>query len=125
EQYITSLQRVLELGVDGLKFHPLHVVKGTQLANEWRRGEYQPLTMDEYVSDVVELINLTPAEVIFHRLTGTASSDVLLAPDWCSKKWQVLNAITAALAKQVRGVDLSRSKSSFLPVSDDLAFCHG
>ena len=96
EHHIKSHERVLELGVDGLKFHPLHVVKGTQLANEWRRGEYQPMTMSNYVSDVVELINQTPADVIFHRLTGTASSDVLLAPEWCSKKWQVLNAITAA-----------------------------
>jgi len=34
---LTTLDRVLELGVDGLKLHPLHVVKGTQLANEWRR----------------------------------------------------------------------------------------
>ena len=100
--HITSLEQVLELGVDGLKFHPLHVVKGTQLANEWRRGEYQPLTMDEYVLDVVELIKHTPEDVIFHRLTGTASTDVLLAPEWCSKKWQVLNAITAALAETIK-----------------------
>ncbi len=112
EHHITSLQRVLELGVDGLKFHPLHVVKGTQLANEWRRGEYQPLTMDEYVSDVVELINRTPDEIIFHRLTGTASPDVLLAPLWCSKKWQVLNAITARLAKQVESVDTYENQNA-------------
>jgi len=51
EHHLSSLQRVLELGVEGLKFHPLHVVKGTQLANEWRRGEYQPLTMKDYISD--------------------------------------------------------------------------
>ncbi len=107
EQHITSHQRVLDLGVDGLKFHPLHVVKGTQLANEWRRGEYQPMTMDDYVSDVVELINRTPDDVIFHRLTGTAATNVLLAPEWCSKKWQVLNSITAALAEQVRQVEVS------------------
>ena len=62
EHHITSLERVLDLGVDGLKFHPLHVVKGTQLANEWRRGEYQPLTMADYVADVVELINRTPCK---------------------------------------------------------------
>ncbi|MBE9563697.1 MAG: TIGR01212 family radical SAM protein [Proteobacteria bacterium] len=107
EQHIASHQRVLDLGVDGLKFHPLHVVKGTQLANEWRRGEYKPMTMDEYVSDVVELINRTPDDVIFHRLTGTAAENVLLAPEWCSKKWQVLNAITAALAEQAKQVALS------------------
>ncbi|MFI0459927.1 MAG: TIGR01212 family radical SAM protein, partial [Candidatus Thiodiazotropha endolucinida] len=44
-----TLQRVLELGTDGLKLHPLHVVKGTQLANAWRRGEYRPLTLEAYV----------------------------------------------------------------------------
>lgn len=117
EQHITSHQRVLDLGVDGLKFHPLHVVKGTQLANEWRRGEYQPMTMDDYVSDVVELINRTPDEVIFHRLTGTASSNILLAPEWCSKKWQVLNSITAALAEQAKCIQLP----SFLE-TDNLSF---
>ncbi len=109
KHHIHSLQRVLELGVDGLKFHPLHVVKGTQLANEWRRGEYQPMTMCEYIADVVELINLTPEDVIFHRLTGTASSNVLLAPSWCSKKWQVLNGITAALAKQARKREINEA----------------
>ena len=110
EQHIASHEKVLALGVDGLKFHPLHVVKGTQMANEWRRGEYQPMTMEQYVSDVVELIKRTPDDVIFHRLTGTASSDVLLAPEWCSKKWQVLNAITRALARQVKRIDARQSE---------------
>jgi len=108
EHHIASLNSVLELGVDGLKFHPLHVVKGTQLANEWRRGEYQPLTMDEYVADVVELINRIPDEVVIHRVTGTASSNILLAPEWCSKKWQVINGITAALSRQANMLDTGK-----------------
>ena len=58
--YNTTLRRVIELGVDGLKLHPLHVVKGTQLANEWRRGEYQPLTLGDYVEIAVNLIEYTP-----------------------------------------------------------------
>jgi uncharacterized protein len=98
--HIESLERVLMLGVDGLKLHPLHVVKGTQLANEWRRGEYEPLTLERYIADVVELVSRTPREIIFHRLTGTAPSNVLLAPAWCSKKWQVLNRITHSLAQR-------------------------
>lgn len=98
-----TLERVLELGVDGLKLHPLHVVKGTQLANEWRRGEYQPLLLDEYIDIATDLIVHTPPEVIFHRVTGTASAKILLAPDWCSQKWRVINRITAALQRHARG----------------------
>lgn len=118
QHYMTSLQHVLELGVDGLKFHPLHVVKGTALANEWRRGEYRPLSMDDYVANVVELIRQTPAGVVFHRLTGTASENILLTPSWCAKKWQVLNSITALLAKQADG-DRRHNEhcASLLPLS--------
>lgn len=93
----TTLQRVLELGVEGLKLHPLHVVRGTQLANEWRRGEYQPLTLDEYVELAVDLIRHTPPDVTFHRVTATAAPEILLAPDWCGKKWLVLNKIAEQL----------------------------
>jgi len=108
----TTLQRVLELGVEGLKLHPLHVVKGTQLANEWRRGDYQPLLLDEYVNIATDLVRRTPADVIFHRLTGTASRDILLAPDWCSQKWLVLNRITAALRQHSRSLSCSAQQVS-------------
>jgi radical SAM protein (TIGR01212 family) len=92
-----SLARVLEEGVDGLKLHPLHVVKGTQLANEWRRGEYTPLTMQEYIRTAADLIERTPPEIIYHRVTGTVAPQLLLAPDWCRYKWRVLNGIEREL----------------------------
>ena len=99
--YKTTLKKVLALGVDGLKFHPLHIVKHTLLANQYKRGEYQPITMEEYVKTVVELIKITPKKIIYHRLTGTTSKEQLLAPAWCCKKWQVLNAIERELAIEI------------------------
>lgn len=95
-----TLQRILELGTDGLKLHPLHVVKGTQLANAWRRGEYQPLTLEAYVNIAADLVELARTDVVWHRLTGTASESILLAPRWCAKKWLVLNAITNELQRR-------------------------
>ncbi|MBK1644871.1 TIGR01212 family radical SAM protein [Thiocapsa imhoffii] len=95
-----SLERVLELGVAGIKLHPLHVVRHTRLAIEWRRGEYQPLDLEDYVSICADLVEHTPPEVTFHRLTGTAPRELLLAPDWCSRKWAVLNAIEAELYRR-------------------------
>ena len=89
----TTLEKTLELGVNGLKIHPLHVVKGTKLANSWRAGEYQPLEMEQYVNLVADLVIMTPPDITFHRLTGTASTEILLTPAWCSKKWLVLNSI--------------------------------
>ena len=109
---LISLERVLELGVDGLKLHPLHVVKGTLLANQWRRGEYAPMGLQEYINIAADMVECTPPEVSYHRLTGTASKEILLAPTWCNWKWRVLNGIERELARRgtCQGRQLSTGK---------------
>lgn len=97
---MTSLQQVLSMGVDGMKLHPLHVVKGTRLANQWRRGEYEAMSQEDYVNTVVEMVAHTPADIVYHRLTGTAAENILLAPAWCARKWQILNRMTERFAQQ-------------------------
>ena len=98
QQSLDSMSQVLETQPQGIKIHPLHIVKGTQLARQWKSGDYQPLSMEEYVDIVVDMVKMSPKDMIFHRLTGTASKDILLAPAWCNKKWMVLNEITRKLS---------------------------
>jgi hypothetical protein len=98
--YHASLDTVLALGTDGLKLHPLHVVKNTALAAEWRRGEYQPLAVADYIRIAADLIARTPPDIVYHRVTGTASKDILLAPSWCSQKWNILNGIELELKRR-------------------------
>ncbi|MBM4180722.1 MAG: TIGR01212 family radical SAM protein [Betaproteobacteria bacterium] len=95
-----TLDIVLDIGTDGLKLHPLHVVKGTQLANEWRRAEYAPLSQEAYVDIAADLIERTPWDIVYHRVTGTAPAHLLLAPAWCAGKWPVVNAIVAELERR-------------------------
>ncbi|MBK8803844.1 MAG: TIGR01212 family radical SAM protein [Fibrobacteres bacterium] len=97
EHALESHRQVIEAGVDGLKIHPLHVVKGSLLAAQWRRSEYIPLSMSEYVSWTCDLVERTPPEVVFHRLTGTCEAQLLLSPLWCEKKWDVINGIESEL----------------------------
>ncbi|OOZ36195.1 hypothetical protein BOW51_08295 [Solemya velesiana gill symbiont] len=100
ERSLQSLERVLELGVEGIKLHPLHVVKGTLLANQWRREEYSPLTQDEYITIAADMLERTPPDVVIHRATAMASPDILLTPRWCGKKWAVLNAVEDELKRR-------------------------
>ena len=95
-----TLGRVLDVGTDGLKLHPLHVVRGTRLAQEWERGEYHPWSMDDYVRTAADLVGMSPPEIVWHRLTATARRPLLLAPAWCAGKWRVLNAIERELARR-------------------------
>jgi hypothetical protein len=95
-----TLDRVLEIGVDGLKLHPLHVVKHTLLAHQWRQGEYLPLAREEYIGMAANLIERTPGDIVYHRVTATATRDILLAPGWCAEKWNVLNGIESELRQR-------------------------
>lgn len=97
---LTSLRRVIMDGVDGLKLHPLHVVKGTQLARDWHQGRYTALSQREYIAIAVDLIERTPPQIIFHRISASASPSLLLAPPWCAQKWPTLNAIEAELKRR-------------------------
>jgi radical SAM superfamily enzyme len=58
------------------------------------------LTREEYIGMAVNLIERTPEHIIYHRVTATASRDVLLAPVWCAEKWNVLNGIEFELRQR-------------------------
>lgn len=95
---LASHRRVIELGTDGLKLHPLHVVKNTRLAIQWRKGQYHALDFKDYINTASVMVQRTPTSIIFHRLTATAPEKLLLAPTWCKQKWKVLNAIYEQLS---------------------------
>lgn len=85
--------RVLELGVAGLKLHPLMIVGGSDMAIQHLRGELSPPLIDDYAATAAELIRRTPSEVVFHRVTATAREPTLIAPDWCHTSWPAIHAI--------------------------------
>jgi hypothetical protein len=91
------------LGLDGVKLHLLHVMKGTRLAEMYARGEVTVLDRDEYVGLVCDFLELLNPRILIHRLTGDGGHDNLLAPLWSLKKFEVLNLIDAELALRGTG----------------------
>lgn len=85
--------RVLQLGVAGLKLHPLMIVKGSRMAAQHARGEVLPPLIDDYAATAAELIRRTPPQVVFHRVTATAREPTLIAPAWCHTSWPAIHAI--------------------------------
>lgn len=100
QDYMQTLAQVLEVGVDGLKLHPLHIVEGSVMAKAWRAGKMQLLTLEDYSYSASEMIRHTPKEIIFHRVTAYAKKPMLLGPDWCGYRWNGLVAIVDNLAAQ-------------------------
>lgn len=102
--HIQTIDRVVDIGTDGIKLHPLHIVEGSTMAKAWRANRLAELSQEEYVISASEIIRRTPAEVIYHRVTATARKPTLLAPTWCQTKWSVMTDIYHnLLAEGVQG----------------------
>ncbi|MBD1387836.1 TIGR01212 family radical SAM protein [Neiella sp. HB171785] len=108
-----SLEQVLEAGVDGLKLHPLHIVTGSTMAKAWQAGRQPVIGLDEYADTAAQLIRMTPADVVFHRISAHARPPTLLAPDWCQDKWLAPRHILQRLSEQ--GAQGSLTSSPYQP----------
>lgn len=98
-----SWQQVLSVGVEGVKWHPLHIVKGTQLARQYVRGEYQCIEADDYVNIVAEALWKTPEAVIVHRaMSAVSRKDLLLAPHWTENRGEIMHALYRRLRDRHR-----------------------
>ena len=86
-------------GADGIKLQLLHVLEGTDLADDFAEGKFSVLEMEEYISVLEECIRRIPKEMTVHRLTGDGSKRYLVAPLWSADKKRVLNAINLAFEK--------------------------
>ena len=93
EDMMKTVRDVARLAPEQVKIHLLHVIRGTPLAALYERGEYEPMTQEEYVSAVAEALTLLPPDTVIGRLTGDGMQSQLLAPDWSRKKTMVINDI--------------------------------
>lgn len=87
-------------GADGIKFHLLHVLEGTDLAARWRAGEVAVLELEDYVAALERCVESLPRSVVIHRLTGDGTKRDLLAPLWSGDKKRVMNAISRAFLRE-------------------------
>ena len=93
QMMLQTIRDVAKLHPDQIKIHLLHVIKDTVMANMYLCGEYEPMTMPDYVRIVSNALTLLPPDTVIARLTGDGAPDALLAPDWSKKKTIVINEI--------------------------------
>ena len=93
EMMLETVKQIAKLAPDQVKIHLLHVIRGTRLAHIYERGEYTPMTMEDYVDTVAEALTYLPPDTVIGRLTGDGMQSELLAPEWSRKKTVVINNI--------------------------------
>ena len=80
-------------GADGIKLHLLHVLAGTDLAEDYAAGRFDVLSLDTYITALEACLRVLPRNMVIHRMTGDGAKRELLAPLWSADKKRVLNEI--------------------------------
>ena len=88
---------IAKSGAKGIKLQLLHVLRGTDLALMYERGEFEVLSKEAYIELVCRLLSLLPPDMVIHRLTGDGDKAHLIAPMWSANKKDVLNSLTRAI----------------------------
>lgn len=97
EDMLKTVEYVAHSGVQGVKFHLLHLMKDTKMIEQYESGELQLLSQEDYIDLICKAVSIIPSEMVVHRLTGDAPRESLIGPMWSLKKWEVLNSIDKAL----------------------------
>lgn len=94
---LETVDYVCKSGINGIKLQLLHILKNTDLADEYYRGNVKVLELDEYIDIVKACVEIIPKDIVIHRLTGDGAKKDLIAPLWSADKKNVLNNINKAL----------------------------
>ena len=93
EMMLDTARFIANSGAWGIKLQLLHVLKGTDLADDYNNHLFETMTMDNYIRLIGRIIELLPPDMVIHRLTGDGPKKILIAPLWSDDKKRVHNSL--------------------------------
>lgn len=99
DEFAASVDFVNALPVAGVKLHNLYICKGTPLDDEFQRGGYEPLTLEDYASLLARVLLRLRPDMVVHRLASDPAHGELAAPEWAANKLRVLNRLARIMAR--------------------------
>ncbi len=77
---------VNDLPIHFIKLHHLHVVKGSIMANEYRKNPFPLFSLEDYGLFLADFLPRLRPDLVVQRLFATTPEVFLIAPEWTAKK---------------------------------------
>lgn len=100
--WLETLKGVVNAGVDGIKFHHLHVIEHTALAEEYQAKPFTLLDEYAYAEALIELLRHVPSHIPILRLATDTPDKELIAPKWSMAKGQFAEYVAQTM--RYRGI---------------------
>ena len=102
KELLDHARKVSELPINTLKLHQLQIVQQTTFAREYAKNpaSFHLFELDEYLELVVEFLELLRPDIIVERFVNQAPYDMLFAPKWGLKNFEIVAKIEKLLEQR-------------------------
>jgi radical SAM protein (TIGR01212 family) len=93
EEIIETAKECGRLKLDGIKIHPIHVLKNTELEKWYNEGKFNVMNMEEYIDLLCDFLSYLYPETVIQRLTADCDREYLVSPLWLLEKQKMLKLL--------------------------------
>lgn len=97
QDVLNTVDFAVKCGTNGIKLQLLHILKDTDLYEDYKKGKVEVLSFENYIDILFACIERIPQNIVIHRITGDAPKKYLVEPLWSADKKKVLNTINKEL----------------------------
>lgn len=90
---IETSRIVSALKVDQVKIHALYIVENTEFADEYKKGNLNLITKEEYIDLVIAFLRNLDPQIVVQRLIGRSPKDISLFSNWNTSWWKIKDNI--------------------------------
>ena len=90
-EQIQTAESLKKLKIQGVKIHPLMVLKNTVLEKLYNQKKYTPLFFEEYISICADFLKHLNSDCIIHRVSTSGRPEDIIAPIWTREKKEIIH----------------------------------
>ena len=112
EDSVRQADDMSQLPLDILKIHQMQIIKGTKLADIYSKTPFPLYSPEEYMEVIVRYLEHLRPDMVVERFASQSPKDMLIAPHWGLKNYELTNLIVNKMRKEGRRQgSLAKSKS--------------
>lgn len=100
EESLRQAPIISELPLDILKIHQMQIIKGTPLAELYRRRPFHIYSVEEYLDLIVDYISLLRDDLVLERFVSQSPPQLLIAPKWGLKNYEFTELLNKRLQER-------------------------
>lgn len=113
EDWLHEAEVISRLKPDYFKLHHLHIVRGTQMAHQYRKNpdDFKIFSFEEWIQLAADFLEQLDPGIAIGRVAGSAPENLLIAPKWEENYGTVVQEVIKEMERRGTGQGLKEIRN--------------